>query len=436
MIQDDLFAPRPPPARVALSVTELNRRIKALVETEFGTLWVEGEVSNFRPAGSGHQYFTLKDEGSEIPIVFFRGAQQASRVVLRNGLKIRVYGEVTVYVERGRHQVVARLIEEAGVGDLQRAFEALKAKLEAEGLFDPARKRALPALPRHIGLVTSPGGAAVRDLLSILLRRMPRLHVVLAPVRVQGEGAAGDIARAMDTLNRRSDLELLIVGRGGGSIEDLWAFNEEVVARAIARSRLPVVSAVGHETDFTIADFVADLRAPTPSAAAELAVPVAAELAAELGVLGRRVRQALEREALRWRSRLNRAAHSYVFREPGRLLREHRQGLRHIRLRLATRLRGAYVERQQRVDEAQGGLRQAVTDRIKESRHRLDTLAARLRALGPQAVLERGYSITRDGEGRVVTRVEGIAAGQELHTMLADGMVVSKVVTTERKAKR
>ena len=429
MLQDDLFSPRPEKSAApkSVSVTELNRRIKSLIERELGTLWVEGEVSNFRPAASGHIYFTLKDEGSQIPVAYFKGSQRGFRLALKDGMKVRVYGDVTLYLERGQHQLIARMIEEAGKGDLQKAFEALKEKLNREGLFDAARKRPLPFLPRHIGIVTSPTGAAIQDMLNILQRRYPNLHIVVAPVRVQGDGAAAEIAKAIDLLNTRADLDVLIIGRGGGSIEDLWAFNEEVVARAIARSRLPVISAVGHEIDFTISDFVADLRAPTPSAAAELVVRPRADLEEQLRGLGRRLNQMLERQALHFRNRLIRAAHSYVFREPGHLLRQHRQSIQHARLRLVSALRGEYVERQQRVDEAQGAMLAVVKTGVREKSLQLERLAAQLRALGPQAVLERGYSITRTTEGRVVTKANEVKAGQELETLLAVGSIKSTV---------
>jgi exodeoxyribonuclease VII large subunit len=429
MLQDDLFSLRPekPAAPKSVSVTELNRRIKSLIERELGTLWVEGEVSNYRPAASGHIYFTLKDEGSQIPVAYFKGSQRGFRLALKDGMKVRVYGDVTLYLERGQHQLIARMIEEAGKGDLQKAFEELKEKLNREGLFDAARKRPLPFLPRHIGIVTSPTGAAIQDMLNILQRRYPNLHILVAPVRVQGDGAAAEIAKAIDLLNTRADLDVLIIGRGGGSIEDLWAFNEEVVARAIARSRLPVISAVGHEIDFTISDFVADLRAPTPSAAAELVVRPRADLEEQLRGLGRRLNQMLERQALHFRNRLIRAAHSYVFREPGHLLRQHRQSIQHARLRLVSALRGEYVERQQRVDEAQGAMHAVAKTRAREKRLQLERLTAQLRALGPQAVLERGYSITRTTDGRVVMKTTDVKAGQEVETLLAVGSIKSTV---------
>ena len=435
MFSDDLFAA--PPARTAtstaVSVTELNRRIKNLIERDVGSIWVEGEASNVKPAASGHLYFTLKDETSQIPVAFFKGQQRGLKLSIKDGLKVRVYGDVTVYVERGYHQIIARTVEPAGVGDLQRAFEALKEKLRLEGLFEASRKRPLPYLPRHIGVVTSPTGAVIQDMLRVWERRFPNLHVVLAPVKVQGEGAAAEIARAIDVLNTRSDLDLLIIGRGGGSIEDLWAFNEEVVARAIARSRLPVISAVGHETDFTISDFVADLRAPTPSAAAEMAVRPRADLEELLSGWRRRLHRALENRALHWRQRLIRAARSYVFHEPGHLLRRHRQTLQHLRLRLTAALRGEYVGRQQRVDDAQARLQTTTQNRTRELRLRLQRLEAQLRALGPHAVLMRGYSITRDADGHVISSVGQANPGKTVITLLADGKIISTVNATEQE---
>ena len=236
MQPEDLFSTKAPAdTSSAISVSELNRRIKVLIEAQYGSLWVEGEISNYRPAASGHIYFTLKDSGSQIPVVFFKGAQRGLKSPLKEGLKVRIFGEVTMYLERGQHQIIARIVEPAGKGNLQEAFEALKARLAAEGLFDPQRKRPLPFFPQHIGIVTSPTGAAIQDMLTVLNRRFPNLHILLAPVKVQGDGAAAEIAAAIDLLNTRHDLDVLIVGRGGGSIEDLWSFNEEMVARAVAR---------------------------------------------------------------------------------------------------------------------------------------------------------------------------------------------------------
>ena len=255
------------------TVSELTRGIRSILEQAFDTVWVEGEISNYVLAQSGHAYFSLKDETSQVRCVFFKGNRIRVKFDPEDGDQVLLFGRVNVYEPRGEYQIVVEAMEPRGLGALQKAFEQLKAKLEKEGLFDEAHKQALPEFPWKIGIVTSPTGAAIRDLLNVLHRRNPRVSVVLAPAKVQGEGAAEEIAQAIRDLNTLEELDVLIVGRGGGSIEDLWAFNEEVVARAIHESKLPVVSAVGHEIDFTISDFVADLRAPTPSAAAELVVP-------------------------------------------------------------------------------------------------------------------------------------------------------------------
>src|SRR3989441_1837634 len=258
--------------RTVLTVSELTSQLRAVVEERFPAVWVEGEISNFRLYGSGHAYFTLKDEGAQLRAVLFRNRARRLRFEPCDGQHVLAFGSLEIYAQRGEYQFVVELLEPKGLGALQRAFEQLKARLGAEGLFDTARKRELPRFPRKIGIVTSPSGAALRDMLRVIGRRFGELHIVIAPCRVQGEGAAAEIAQGLRELNGLGDVDVIIVGRGGGSLEDLWAFNEEVVARAIAASKVPVVSAVGHEVDFTIADFVADLRAPTPSNAGDLVV--------------------------------------------------------------------------------------------------------------------------------------------------------------------
>src|SRR5437867_4026625 len=258
--------------RQGYTVSELTLRLKAALEEAFPAVWVEGEISNLRTPGSGHSYFTLKDEGAQLSAVLFRGRGRRVRFDLEDGMQVLVFGGLDVYAARGQYQLVVEMMEPKGLGALQLAFEQLKRKLEAEGLFDEGRKRPLPHFPRTIGIVTSPTGAALRDMLHIIGRRFGGLRVLVAPVRVQGEGAAAEIVDALRNLDEVAGLDVIIVGRGGGSIEDLWAFNDERVVRAIVASKVPVISAVGHETDFTIADFVADLRAPTPSGAAELVV--------------------------------------------------------------------------------------------------------------------------------------------------------------------
>jgi exodeoxyribonuclease VII large subunit len=415
--------------RKVFGVGELARLIKAALEAEVGTVWVEGELSNVHHHTSGHIYFTLKDESAQIQGALFRGDARGLSFRLADGLKVRVYGEVTAYAARSQYQVIARRVEEAGRGSLQEQFEKLKQRLAAEGLFDAARKRPLPVLPQHVGIVTSPTGAALRDILKVLERRFPNLHVVIAPARVQGEGAAAEIAAAIELLDRRGGLDVMIVGRGGGSLEDLWPFNEEAVARAIAASRIPVVSAVGHEVDFTISDFVADLRAPTPSAAAELVVAPKASFEEKLGALGRHLAAALRARHLELRERLTRAGRSYAFREPGHLVRRHRERMGRLGDRMAAGLRHAFAQNQQRVDELGLRLRHGAELRARHCAQRIERLASQLRALSPEAVLARGYSITRRG-GRVVRRASDVAEGDVLETTLAAGTIVSAVRTT------
>src|SRR5881397_1360354 len=284
-------------ATKVLTVAELTRAIRGTLETRFGAVWVQGEISNYKQHPSGHQYFTLKDSRAQIACVIFRNAPLSVRQPLADGAQVQVYGNVSVFEARGQYQLSVEIVQPRGLGLLQAKFEALKRKLEAEGLFDPARKKALPKFPKRIGIVTSPSGAAIRDILNILRRRARGIEILINPVRVQGIGAAAEIASAINELSNPSviwpSLDLIVVARGGGSIEDLWEFNEEIVARAIAAALVPIVSAVGHEIDFTIADFVADLRAPTPSAAAELIVPAAVELDRTLRHHRERLRQHL-----------------------------------------------------------------------------------------------------------------------------------------------
>jgi len=414
-------------ARKIYKVTELTRRIRMLLEDELGLVWVEGEVSNLRRPQSGHLYFTLKDEGAQLSAVFFRGSQAGVRFELRDGLKVRVYGPVTVYEAGGQYQVVVRKIEEAGKGSLQEAFEALKKKLEAEGLFDAARKKPLPLLPRHVGLVTSPTGAAIRDILHVLNRRFPNLHIVLVPVKVQGEGAAEEIAVAIDLLNARGGIDVMIVGRGGGSLEDLWCFNEEIVARAIARSAIPVISAVGHEIDFTISDFVADLRAPTPSAAAEIVVGRKEEFEESVARLGQRMGMALRQAALEARNRLLAAARSYVFQEPMNLVRQFAQRVDGLQVKMRHALVGGVAEGRRGLE----GLALRVTHNLELRRssaaQEVQRLSAQLQALSPMAVLGRGFSITQTAGGRIVRSAAEVAEGDELRTRVARGEVMSRV---------
>jgi exodeoxyribonuclease VII large subunit len=359
------------PGRRIYTVSALTAEVKAVLEDSFPAIWVEGELSNFKHHTSGHMYFTLKDAQAQIRGVMFRGHNRLLRFQPTDGLAVLVCGPVTVYERRGEYQITAEFMEPKGVGALQLAFEQLKAKLEAEGLFRDGRKRPLPLLPRKIGIVTSPTGAVIRDMLTIIARRFPGLEVLIHPVAVQGAGAAGEIAAALGRLGSRADLDVLIVARGGGSLEDLWAFNEEIVARAVAASPIPVISAVGHETDVTIADFVADLRAPTPSAAAELVVAQRDELRQRVDELTARGLSALQRVLALRRSRVEMLGRHLLLLSPVARLARQADRLQGLRRRL----------------EAWWALFRTVRG------ERLARAAATLESLSPLGILGRGYSI-------------------------------------------
>jgi exodeoxyribonuclease VII large subunit len=437
-----------------LSVSQLTRVVRELIESRLGLVWVEGEISNYRKQSSGHHYFTLKDDRSQLTCVMFARSYSAkSGIPLADGLQVQAYGQVTVYEARGQYQLVVQLIQPKGQGLLQARFEALKKKLEGEGLFAAERKRPIPKFPLRVALVTSSTGAALQDMLNILQRRSPWLSILICPVRVQGEGAAEEIAEMIDSINVRSSeprIDVLIVGRGGGSFEDLWAFNEESVARAIFRSIIPVVSAVGHEIDFTIADFVADVRAPTPSAAAEIVAPdvlsLAGDLRARLSALSRLINQALEVRTLR----LARLADSVYLREPKRLLSERQQQVDQIELKLVNFWNATLEQRRARVEKIvailtafrpdrlfemkrrelsslDGRLKQAVFTELTQHRNRVAEYGKMIRLLGPQQTLERGYSITLDGTGEVVRSIRSVRSGDKLLTRLLDGEIGSTV---------
>ena len=439
------------------SISELTRQIKQTLEDEVGHVWVEGEISNYKVYGSGHAYFSLKDEGAQLSAVLFAGARAgvAAGARLADGQRIRAYGQVTVFENRGQYQLIVRKVEAAGAGALMQRFEELKRKLEAEGLFDAARKRPLPALPQRIGIVTSPTGAVIHDMLNVLGRRFPNLQVRLAPVKVQGAGAAEEIAAAVALFNRAcgpdSDwpADVLIVGRGGGSLEDLWAFNEEAVARAVAGSAIPVVSAVGHETDFSLCDFAADLRAPTPSAAAELVVASKAELEMRVARPARALRQALQQRVAELRGRLAEVRSAPVLREPSRLTERLAQRVDTLEMRMGHAARQRIQEERQRAEQAvsrlsllrerqvrqiesrvaldQRRLEQACRLWAERARVRVAALERQIGLLSPLAVLERGYSLTRTAQGRLVRSVKDVAAGDGLVTQVKDGTVKSVV---------
>jgi exodeoxyribonuclease VII large subunit len=423
--------------RKVLSVSELTAQVRSLLEKQVGSVWVTGEVTNLRAQSSGHIYFTLKDAASQLSCVLFSREKVPHRGLLADGQKVLLQGDVTVYEARGQYQLIVRAVELQGVGALQIAFEKLKQKLAAEGLFAPERKRPLPKYPQRIGIVTSPTGAAIRDVLHVVRRRNPGLEIILAPCRVQGEGAAEEIAAAIRLLNqfssslvtRHSSLDLILVTRGGGSLEDLWAFNEEVVARAIFESAVPVVSAVGHEIDFTISDFVADVRAATPSAAAEIITEGVFASRQFVEALVRRMMQAHPRK------RLDESLQRLDDLQTG-LLRCGKQGVRERQVacqNLATRLRQVrpkqlLKQRRELLKVNRQRLRELAHIRFKDLKNNLVAAESRLRLLGPEQVLSRGYSITMDAvSGKVLRDAAQVKAGQRLKTRLKKGEVWSRV---------
>ena len=440
------------------SISEVTRQIKQTLEDEVGHVWVEGEISNFKVYGSGHAYFSLKDEKAQLSAVLFAGARMgvAPATRLEDGQRVRAYGQITVFENRGQYQLIVRKIEAAGVGALMQRFEELKRKLQAEGLFESARKRPLPRLPQRIGIVTSPTGAVIHDMLNVLGRRFPNLQIRLAPVKVQGAGAAEEIADAVALFNRVCGPEsewpadVLIVGRGGGSLEDLWAFNEEVVARAVAGSAIPVISAVGHEVDFSLCDFAADLRAPTPSAAAELVVAPKTELEAEVARYGRALRQALQQRVAELRSRLAAAQSAPFLRQPEQVAERLAQRVDTLGMRLDHALRHGLQVQRHRAEQTFNRLsllreqqarqveaRVVLDDRrltlacqlqVERLRTRVTGLERQMVMLSPLAVLERGYSLTRTADGRLVRSVTAVAAGAALVTQVKDGVIASVVV--------
>jgi len=429
------------------AVSELVRAARLTLESRFSDLQVEGEISGLKRSGNGHLYFTLKDAEAQLDCVMY--ARDAARLRFRpqDGHQVRCRGRLTIYEMRGRFQLAVHAIEPAGAGALALAFEQLKQKLAAEGLFDPERKRPLPFLPRRLGVVTSPQGAVIRDIVRVAHRRFP-VPILLAPAPVQGEGAAAAIAAALAEIVKVPDVDVVIVARGGGSLEDLWAFNEEILARAIAACPIPVISAVGHETDFTIADFVADLRAPTPSAAAELALPVAVDLLAELHLVGRRLGRALrgETRALRLRLERGRAA----LGDPRRLIDVRRQQLDDCVERAARALHVASTRRraelrmlearlfrlhpQRRIADQRstltGAERRLVSSAASLLAHRrrtLEALAGKLDALSPLKVLDRGYSLARGPDGQLLRSCAGLEQGDDVTVTLRDGDLRTRI---------
>jgi len=432
------------------TVSELTGLLRVSIEEQFPDFWLEGELSNLRAPGSGHVYCTLKDRTSQIRAVLFRSSAVRLRFALQEGLQVIVRGRLTVYEPRGEYQMVLDTVEPKGIGALQLAVEQLKARLAAEGLFDQGRKKPIPVFPRTVGVVTSPTGAAIRDILAVLRRRWPTIQVLIAPVQVQGEAAGRQIAEALADLNDWRAVDVIIVGRGGGSLEDLWSFNEEIVVRAIAASHVPVVSAVGHEIDVTLADFVADLRAPTPSAAAEAVVPVLAEIMERLRELTFRMGQVMLRHCAFERHRLNSGIRGLT--DVRSRLQDAAQRTDDVVDQLRDMMQQLLTSRRERVHEAQrdlSGLNPIVTIKqglttvpqfskrlegqmgaiLTQHRHRIHVTLAQLNTLSPLAILARGYSILHTvPAGQILRRASDVEVGQELEAQLARGRLSCQVV--------
>ena len=438
------------PDRDVYSVSRLNREVKMLLERGFGTLWLEAEISNLTRPSSGHWYLSLKDAGAQVRCCMFRQRNMLCKFAAKDGQKVLVRARIGLYEPRGEFQLVIEHMEDAGLGALQRQFDELAAKLSAEGLFAPERKRPLPALPKRIGVITSPSGAAVRDILHVLARRFAAIPVLIYPVAVQGASAAAEVCAAIAAAARRAECDVLILARGGGSLEDLWAFNQEAVARAIAASSIPVITGIGHEIDFTIADFAADMRAPTPSAAAEVVVPDAEEWLVSLRRSGARLQRALLRsmqargELLRWL--IGRAAQV----SPVARLAHQSQRLDELEHRLTRSLRRLLSERRSALSELRGALwqaspiarvqgatahyaslltrlRTAALDTLRRSRERLVPLVRTLNAVSPLATLQRGYAIVLTAEGRILRDAADAAPGSIVEARLAHGTLRAKV---------
>ncbi len=444
-----------PPSRRIYGVRELVTAVRTNLEKAFPDIWVEGEVSNYRPAESGHIYLTLKDGDSQLRVVIFRAQARLLRFRPQNGMQVITRGRITMYEARGELQLLAEYMEPMGAGALQVAFEQLKAKLAAEGLFASERKKPLPLLPRRIGVITSPRGAVIQDILNVLQRRHQSLNVLIYPAPVQGESAARELSAGVRFFNHQSKpsafaVDVIILARGGGSIEDLVAFNNELLARTIAASRIPVISAVGHETDFTICDFVADLRAPTPSAAAEIVIRSKQELQQTVSALNQRLRRAMQYKLLFHRQRLTSLAGRSVFARMQDALARRQQRIDDLRLRLETRMHARLGDASRRLTLALARLRQrelrqqlrlrkrellshleaiaaAVRRYLARRRSRLEQASGKLDSLSPVAILERGYSLIFDAQGNLVKNAAQLHAGDAIRARLARGQIDARV---------
>ena len=437
-----------------LSVSELNRDVRTLLETELPRLWVEGEISNLARPASGHVYFSLKDDGAQIRCAFFRQRQRGLSFRPDNGQQVLVRGRVSLYEPRGDYQLIVEQMEEAGEGELRRRFEQLKKKLAGEGLFDEALKRPVPGLPRRIGVVTSPSGAAIRDILHVLARRFPAVPVIVYPTAVQGDAAPAEIVAALETAGRRAECDVLILARGGGSLEDLWSFNEEAVARAVRSSPVPVIAGVGHEIDFTIADFAADVRAPTPSGAAELAVPDWRDWSVRLEQAARRLATGLDRRLEERGQTLDRLARRLTLASPARRLRHQHERLDSLSRRMAAARAALLTRTGHRLERLQArllaaspagrlkdlharwtladrSLRRVMPERLQALRVRLAGDARALNTVSPLATLERGYAIvTAEADGAVLRDAAEAGPGTRVKARLARGALVATVDAT------
>lgn len=437
----------------AISVSQLNRRVKALIEQGIGKVWVEGEISNLSRPASGHIYLTLKDDNAQVSAAWFQQRQRGPAIAYKNGDRVLAYGRVSIYEARGNYQLIIEQMEAAGEGVLKRRFDALKLKLAEEGLFDEARKQRPPALPRRIGIITSPTGAAIRDILTVLKRRFPAVPVVVYPAAVQGDAAPGELAAALATAIRREECDVLILTRGGGSLEDLWAYNDEQLARAIAACPLPVISAVGHEVDFTIADFVADVRAPTPSGAAEMVVPNQDDWLHRIGVLATRIGRVGQRALQDKAQELDWLGRRLIASSPAATLRRQEDRLREHSGRLRSAMRQQLLEHgsvlqglgaalmavspalsvQQsigRLAHLRERLSTATYNRLSDTRHKIAILARTLNSVSPLATLDRGYAIVkRAATGAVLVNAAGVTAGEDIRARLSRGEIVATVKT-------
>ena len=453
--------------RRPMTVSQLTNAIRISLESRFAAVWVEGEISNFKSHSSGHWYFTIKDSGAQIRAKCFRSSNQRIRFKPADGLHVRARGKLTVFQPRGEYELVVETLDPVGAGALRIAFEQLRDRLQTEGLFARELKRPLPVFPRRVGIVTSPTGAAIRDMLNVISRRTRTVNVLLSPAKVQGEGSGPDIARAIRLINQyhekslregreRELVDVLIVGRGGGSTEDLWAFNTEEVARAIRQSAIPVISAVGHETDFTIADFVSDHRAPTPSAAAEIVAAREDQLCSTLDQLGRQLNRLMRFKVVDARARVQEHALSQAFDEVRTKLRDARVDLNSATHRLQVmmeqvlkrtnqrtnilaqkmtpaRLQARAANARARYDVAASSINAAMLTHLNQDRERLALAAASLDALSPLGVLSRGYAIAQDAAGNLLTDVAGVSVGDEINVRLAKGKLISRITAVQEQ---